>query len=142
MKTYRKFFLLLMPLFFAAVAAQAKDIRVAIFKVEQLECENCARKVNENIRFERGVKAIVPNVADRTVTITYDADKTTAKKLAEAFKKFDYTAVFVKEKPYVKKSKASEKDAAGCTSGSCCDSTQVKEASASAGCCGERGGCK
>lgn len=135
MRMYRKFFLLLMPLFFAAAAAQAKDIRVAIFKVRQLECENCARKVNENIRFERGVKAIKPDIAERTVAITYDADKTTVKKLAEAFGKFDYTAEFVKEAPYSKKKgKAADKRSAGNASGGCCGGTSAGAPSTSGGC--------
>lgn len=135
MNMYKKFFLMLVPLFFVAVAAQAKDIRVAIFKVQQLECENCARKVNDNIRFERGVKAIEPNVAERTVAITYDADKTTVKKLAEAFGKFDYTAVFVKEKPYNKKKcKAAGKKEDDCASGGNCGNAKACASLAANGC--------
>lgn len=139
MNMYKKFFLMLMPLLFVSAVAQAKDIRVAIFKVEQLECDNCARKVNNNIRFERGVKAIEPNVAERTVTITYDADKTTVKKLIKAFEKFDYTAVLVKEKDCDKsKCKAAGKKKGGCASGSECDSTKTCASSASGGCCDKK----
>ena len=35
----------------SAVSVYAKDIRTAIFKVTQMECENCERKVKNNIKF-------------------------------------------------------------------------------------------
>lgn len=118
---------LALPLLLAATGATAKDIRVAVFKVPQLECQNCAAKVVKHIRFERGVKAIEPNVPERTVAITYDADKTTVEKIAKAFGKFDYTAEFLREAPYKK-----DGAVAGCresASGDCC-------APDSASCCG------
>ena len=68
----------------------AKDIRVVVFKVSQMHCENCEKKVKNNMRFEKGVK-------EKTVSITYDAEKTDVKKLQAGFKKFNYEAEFVKE---------------------------------------------
>lgn len=71
----------------------AKDIRTATFKVKQMECPNCEKKVKSNIRFEKGVKSIKTDVPQRLVVITYDAEKTNAEKLQAAFGKFDYVAV-------------------------------------------------
>ena len=38
----------------------AKDLRIVVFKVPQMYCENCERKVKDNIRFEKGVKRSLP----------------------------------------------------------------------------------
>ena len=74
-------------------AVMAKDIRI----VSQMHCENCERKVKNNIRFEKGVKELATELKTKTVTITYDAEKTNVKNLQAGFKKFEYEAEFVKE---------------------------------------------
>lgn len=81
----------------SVAAVMAKDIRVVVFKVTQMHCENCEKKVKDNMRFEKGLKDISTVVKDRTVTITYDAEKTNVKNLQAGFKKFNYEAEFVKE---------------------------------------------
>ena len=78
-------------------AVMAKDIRIAVFKVSQMHCENCERKVKDNIRFEKGVKELATELKTKTVTITYDTEKTNVKNLQAGFKKFEYKAEFVKE---------------------------------------------
>lgn len=96
MKT-RRIFIALAVVLFCATAVVAKDIRTAMFKVEQMKCENCVKKVNDNIRFEKGLKKLDTDLKTKTVTITYDADKTDVEKLKEGFRKFHYEAEFVKE---------------------------------------------
>ena len=59
----------------SVAAVMAKDIRVVVFKVTQMHCENCEKKVKDNMRFEKGLKDVSTVVKDRTVTITYDAEK-------------------------------------------------------------------
>lgn len=81
----------------SVAAVMAKDIRVVVFKVSQMHCEKCEKKVKDNMRFEKGLKSLTTVVKDKTVTITYDAEKTTVKKLQAGFEKFNYTAEFVKE---------------------------------------------
>ena len=78
-------------------AVLAKDIRVVVFKVAQMHCEKCEKKVKDNMRFEKGLKDLSTEVKTKTVTITYDADKTNVKNLQAGFKKFNYDAEFVKE---------------------------------------------
>ena len=80
----------------SVAAVMAKDIRVVVFKVTQMHCENCEKKVKDNMRFEKGLKDVSTVVKDRTVTITYDAEKTNVKNLQAGFKKFNYEAEFVK----------------------------------------------
>lgn len=75
----------------------AKDIRVVVFKVSQMHCEKCEKKVKDNMRFEKGLKDISTEVKTKMVTITYDAEKTNVKKLQAGFSKFSYEAEFVKE---------------------------------------------
>ena len=74
-------------------AVLAKDIRVVVFKVAQMHCEKCEKKVKDNMRFEKGLKDLSTEVK----TKTYDADKTNVKNLQAGFKKFNYEAEFVKE---------------------------------------------
>ncbi|ANU57397.1 heavy-metal-associated domain-containing protein [Bacteroides caecimuris] len=81
----------------SVTAVLAKDIRVVVFKVSQMHCEKCEKKVRDNMRFEKGLKDISTEVKTKMVTITYDAEKTNVKKLQAGFNKFKYEAEFVKE---------------------------------------------
>lgn len=75
----------------------SKDLRTVVFKVVQMECQNCEKKVVNNMKFEKGLKKVNTDLKSQTVTITYDAEKTTVEKLKDGFKKFKYEAEFLKE---------------------------------------------
>lgn len=60
----------------SVAAVLAKDIRVVVFKVSQMHCENCEKKVKNNMRFEKGVKELSTELKNKTVSITYDTEKT------------------------------------------------------------------
>ena len=76
--------------------AFAKDIKtVIVTTTPQMHCENCEAKIKNNIRFEKGVKAITTNVGEQKVTIQYDADKNNEANLVKAFEKFGYKAEVV-----------------------------------------------
>ena len=94
MKTKRMMAALVVALL-SVTAVMAKDIRTAVFKVSH--CENCEKKVKSNIKFEKGVKEFSTDLKTKTVSITYDAEKTNVDKLKAGFKKFNYEAEFVKE---------------------------------------------
>ena len=81
----------------SATVVLAKDFRTVVFKVVQMECQNCERKVKSNIKFEKGLKELSTDVKSQTVTITYDAEKTDVKKLQAGFKRFKYEAVVVED---------------------------------------------
>lgn len=68
-----------------------KAITNTVF-VTDVDCESCAKKIYEYIPFVRGVKDANVNVAERTVTVTYDAAKTNVEALT---KEFDYVKVKV-----------------------------------------------
>ena len=87
----------------SATQVKAKDLRTVIFKVEQLCCEKCEAKVKKNIPFEKGVKALKCDIPTKTVSVTYDAEKTNIEKLQKGFAKFKYTAEVIKEEKETKK---------------------------------------
>ena len=89
--------LLFLMVALALLAADAKDIKTIVFTTTPpMHCEGCENRIKSNLRFEKGIKKIVTNVEQQTVTITYDADKTTVENLVKGFAKIDYTATEVK----------------------------------------------
>lgn len=78
----------------------AKNLRVVVVTTSPvMHCESCENTIKSNLRFEKGVKKIVTSLPDQTVTITYDADKNSAKSIAESFQKFGYTAQVLSDSP-------------------------------------------
>lgn len=75
-----------------AISAYAKDIQTLVVTPQpRMSCENCENKIKNALRFERGVKDIATSLSQQTITVTYDADKTSAEKLLEALAKAGYT---------------------------------------------------
>lgn len=74
-----------------SLSAAAKDIKTVVFTTQpQMHCQKCEQKIKGNVRFVKGVKKIDTNVEKQTVTIEYDAEKTTTEKIAAGFKKIGY----------------------------------------------------
>ena len=95
--------LLLIALLLFAIVGVAKDIKtVRLTTTPQMHCENCEKKIKGNLRFEKGIKRIDTSIADQTVTIKFDADKTSVEKLIKAFPKFGYQARELKKDEKVK----------------------------------------
>lgn len=111
--------MLFMALMVAAVCA-AKDIKTVVFKTSpEMHCNSCEEKIKGNLRFEKGVKDIVTNLEDKTVTVQYDADKTNVEKLIAGFAKINYVAtVYDPAAAPV----AEAKPVAASTGGGCCGS--------------------
>lgn len=96
----KKIMLMAMALFMA-VAAQATDIKTVVLKTN-MSCENCATKIKKNVRFEKGVKDIKANLDDKTLIVTYDADKTDVDKIIKGIAKVGYKATAIDNKLPVK----------------------------------------
>ena len=80
------------------LVANAKDIKTVVLTTDpQMHCEGCEKRIKENIRFEKGIKKIVTDVEHQTVTITYDADKTTVENIIKGFEKINYNARELKD---------------------------------------------
>ena len=109
--------LLLLMVAMTVMAANAKDIKTVVFTTEPpMHCEGCENRIKNNLRFEKGIKKIETNVEKQTVTITYDADRTTVENLIKGFEKIDYIATEVKD--------GEQPEATECTGGECPPETQ------------------
>lgn len=149
---------LFVALLAVAAVCNAKDIKTVVLNTApEMHCSNCENKIKSNIRFEKGVKDIVTNLEDKTVTIQYDGDKTNVDNIIAGFKKIDYVATVADsnaqaapqaEKKSCCKSEGEEKKEDGCCgSGGCKCGEKKAEVKAEekqekqGGCCGS-GGCK
>ncbi len=74
----------LMPM--VAVFAAKQDKQVVVLSCD-LHCQGCCDKIMRNIAYEKGVKDIVCDLKKKTVTVTYDANKTDVPTLLKAFEK-------------------------------------------------------
>ena len=80
------------------MATFAKDIKTVVFTTTpQMHCAACEKKIKDNLRFEKGIKSIGTSVPNQTVTVRYNADKTTPEKLQKGFEKFGYKARILKK---------------------------------------------
>ena len=87
---------LFIALAFASVCF-AKDIKTVVLTTNpEMHCTGCEKKIKDNIRFEKGIKSIKTNLDDKTITIEYDADKTTVEDIIKGFEKIKYEAKEVK----------------------------------------------
>lgn len=91
----KKLVLLVFAMFFA-VLANAQEKKEVVFSTEpEIHCDGCVNKIKNNIRFEKGVKAINADLKTKLVTIQYDSSKTDVEKLQKAFQKIGYKAIVV-----------------------------------------------
>ena len=72
-----------------------KDIRTVVFATN-MRCGNCVKKVEENLSFAKGVKALDVSLEKQQITVTYDAAKTSVEELAKIVNKLGYKAEVVK----------------------------------------------
>jgi copper chaperone CopZ len=78
--------------------AQKKDKKkeTAEFQLTEL-CENCVKKVNNHIAFEKGVTGLEFDRPKKIVKVTYNPTKTDTTKLKNAFGEVKLDVVSVKE---------------------------------------------
>ena len=74
-----------------AVSAQkpqkgGKETTTTVFATD-IDCAGCAKKVNDTIPYEKGVKDVQVDVDAKTVTVTYDPVKTNNEAIIKAFAK-------------------------------------------------------
>lgn len=65
------------------------EIKEVTFEVH-LHCNNCVKKVQENIAFEKGVKDLRVSLENQTVWVKYDSSKTNEETLEKAIQKLGY----------------------------------------------------
>ena len=96
--------LVMFTMMMVAMVTFAKDIKTVVFTTTpQMHCAACENKIKSNLRFEKGIKSIETSVPDQTVTVQYNAGKTTPEKLQKGFEKFGYKARILKDGEKVEK---------------------------------------
>lgn len=88
MKTKRNLMLLISIFIIGGMYAKTEKV---IFKVA-MDCNSCKLKIEKNIAFEKGVKALDVNLEKQCVEITFNDEKTDAPKLQKGFEKIGYKA--------------------------------------------------
>lgn len=87
---------------FSVSAKQTRQLREVVF-VTTMDCPRCEKKIMENVSFEKGVVDLKTVLADKTVTIVYDAAKTDTLKLGNSIRELGYGARAVSDKEKSKK---------------------------------------
>jgi len=84
---------------FNAQAQSRKPVKetAEITFIVALHCQNCVKKVEANLPFEKGIKDIKVTLDDHTVWIQYDISKTDPDKLKAAIEKLGYEVHGTKE---------------------------------------------
>ena len=72
-----------------------------------IHCENCKKKIEKNISWEKGVKDLRIDLDDKKVTILYDPAKTNPENLQAAIEKLGYACEIVAPKINKKSSSGS-----------------------------------
>ena len=97
MKT-KKIITILMTMILAIVPAltQKKQAnRDTVVYHVAMDCHNCQQKIEKNIAFEKGVRAMKVSLEKQTVEISYDTRRNSVEKLQEAIKKLGYEAKII-----------------------------------------------
>ena len=110
-------------------SAAAKDAKKAstvttVFKTD-IDCEHCAKRIMDNIPFEKGVKDVKVDVPSKEVTVVYDASKNDAEGLVKGFAKIRVKA---------------EACDAKCCQGTACKENCCQKAACKENCC-KKGDC-
>jgi copper chaperone CopZ len=67
-----------------------KKTETLVFKVS-MTCENCKKKIEKNVSWEKGVKDLRIDLEEKTVTILFDPRKTNKEALEKAIEKLGFT---------------------------------------------------
>jgi copper chaperone CopZ len=74
----------------AQETVRKKKTEEVVFVVNMF-CENCKKKIEKNVSWEKGVTDLRVNLDKKKVTLLYDSKKTTIESLQTAIEKLGYT---------------------------------------------------
>ena len=83
----------------ADAMAQKKEtaaLKTTVF-MTTVDCEGCAKKINNSLPYAKGVKDVKVDVKTKKVTVTYDATKTSDAALIKALDKVKIKAEVAKK---------------------------------------------
>lgn len=90
--TLRKITLVLVSLMMLSLPLWAKSERQTVVFDVDIHCQNCIRKIEKNIAFEKGVKDLICDLKNKQVTVVFDPQKTNVEALQKAFSGIGKTA--------------------------------------------------
>jgi copper chaperone CopZ len=100
MKRLIIFLMAILPMAFVLSTAEAKPNKQKVVLYVHLHCQDCCDKIMKNIPFDKelknGVKDLVFDMEEQTVTVTYDANKTDVPTIQKAFAKIGKPATTTK----------------------------------------------
>lgn len=73
-------------------SAKKQPVGTVTFK-SSMHCENCVKKLTDNLAYSKGVKDLDISLEKNKITVTYDAAKTSEETLAGIIRKLGYEAV-------------------------------------------------
>lgn len=65
------------------------DKEVVVFDVS-MHCDNCKKRIEKNIAYEKGVTDMNVDLPNKTVEVEFKKDKTSVEKIQEAIEKLGY----------------------------------------------------
>lgn len=71
-------------------SAPEKSDTLVVTTQPQMHCENCEKRIKQNIRFVKGVKRIETSVPRQQVTIVYNSEKSSYADFVKAFDRIGY----------------------------------------------------
>lgn len=101
MKIFAISFILMLSMGFTLNAQDKKGLKsdkeTVVFTVS-MTCENCQKRIEKNIAFEKGVTDMKVNLDEKTVTIEFKNSQTTVDKLKTAIEKLGYEVAIKTDK--------------------------------------------
>lgn len=95
-------------------ALNAKDLKgdkkSEVTFLVSMTCENCQKRIEDKMSFEKGVTDLDVNLPQKTVTIKYRKDKTSPDKLKDAIRQLGYTVTPLDKAKDSKKEPSRKKD--------------------------------
>lgn len=73
-----------------SVNAKKKEQKEEVTFDVSMTCDNCKKRIEKNIAFEKGVTDMKVDLPNKTVSIQYKGDKTDSTKLQKAIEKLGY----------------------------------------------------
>ena len=104
MKLLAAMFLSAIMMVVSVDTANAKSEKKTCVLNVAMDCQSCVKKVNNTLRFEKGMKKVKVNLKEQNVVVTYDAKKTSPDKIVAALEKKGFKAS-VSDKPACTKKK-------------------------------------
>ena len=103
-------FVALSTVAFGATKSEKKTVVLNV----TMDCGSCAKKIQEHLRFEKGVQKVTCDVKKQEVEITYKSDKTTEEKLLKSVSDLGYKSSIKKPVCKTECTKAEKKKSSCC----------------------------